>query len=51
MGSCYSHIIKRRVEKLQQIHEEEGDLENGVLDEVQRLDNIIVPRRGLKIGE
>ena len=47
----HEHVIERGRDVTHQAHEEEGDLEHRVGDEVQAPDQLIVPGHGVEIED
>lgn len=47
----HEHVIERGRDVAHQAHEEEGDLQHRVCDEVQAPDQLIVPGHGVEIED
>lgn len=51
LQTVHEKIVKGRAHVPHQAHKEERHLQNGMLDEVNAFNNIIVPSHALEIGE
>jgi len=51
LQAVHEHVIHRRAQVPHQTHEEEGDLQDGMLDEVDAIDDLFVPRRAAEVSE
>lgn len=47
-GAC-SHVVKSRGNVSHQTHQEERDLKNRMLNEMEPVNNVVIPRHSLKI--